>query len=161
MSKATVTNLNSQYPVVPPPKTDLDVVSYKVLSLPEEETKIGLRRPGVIINVVKNVYFNRAGEVIAVEIVFSPLDLDKRQFILESLDRKYEALPDDRPEFWRYTVNDTVVLESTANEISPQRVVDGKGMPAIYTLKNLYFDNALYRSAQDETRKTYQLYNLL
>ena len=161
MDKATVTNLNSRYPMVAPPDSQLDVVSYRILSLPEEQTKVGLRRPGVVIEVVKSVFFNHAGEVVAVEMVFTNLDLDKRRFILDSLDRKYETLPDNRKDFWRYSVNNDIVLESTAVEITPQRVVEGAVMPAVYTLKNLYFDKTLYRAAHDETRKSEQLYNLL
>jgi len=160
-TKAAVTNGNSQYTVMPAPESPLDVVSYRILAVPDERLKIGAIRPGVIVEILKNVYFNKAGEVVAIEMVFTNLDVDKRRYLFEALDRKYEGVPDERRNFWKYKVSANIQLETTVAETAPQQVVGGKVMSASYRVSNLYMHKTRYRAALDEARSSNPLYNLL
>lgn len=159
--KDVVTNENTQYKLVKSPEAPLDVLSYRILVLQEEKLKIGQIRPGEVINVTKHLYFNSTGQLVAIEMEITNLDIDKRSFILDSLGKKYDSLPDDRRDFWRFKITDNIVVESTSTQTTPQREVNGRVMSPIFTIRNLYYVKGPYRTALDESQKTVQLYNLL
>ena len=66
MTKADVTNSNAMFLRIKPPQSTLDVISYLVLSTTEDKVNIGHTRTNVVLDVVKNVYFNTDGRAVAV-----------------------------------------------------------------------------------------------
>jgi len=75
MTYTEVTNASSEYAQVEPPKSSLKVVSFLIATVAEDRIPIGETRPDVTIFVVKNVFFNQADQVVAIEMKFVRLYL--------------------------------------------------------------------------------------
>ncbi|NLF40402.1 hypothetical protein GX586_13240 [bacterium] len=161
MTKADVTNSNAMFLRIKPPQSTLDVISYLVLSTTEDKVNIGHTRTNVVLDVVKNVYFNTDGRAVAIEMVFMNLDPDKKRALFERIDRKYDPLPGTKPNYFRYAVSDRIGLESTAIPTATDPGVGAGDKPSMFTIKNFYFHKAKYPEALRGTKKEILFQNML
>lgn len=161
MTRAAVSNQHARYQPAPRPPSELDALSYVVLAVPENRLGIGHERPNVIVRCVKTIYFNQEGRVVAIEMVFSPLDNDKRVHLLDQLERRYTALPMTRKNFYRYTVSENVVLETTVTPTAFERSAVGIDTPVEFTIRNFYTYRPKYREALQRTTRVPLLDGLL
>jgi hypothetical protein len=161
MTKADLTNSSSMYLRIKPPKSELDVISYLVLSVTEDKIGIGHTRTNVVINVVKNVYFNKEGRAVAIEMVFDNLDPDKKRGLLERIDAKYSILPTTKPDFFRYSVSEHIALDTTAVPTELDGDVSALEKGTMFTVKNFYYHREKYPEAMRGTKKEVLFHNLL
>ena len=161
MSKAAVTNASTQYRALQPPESNLDVLSYLVVAVSEDKVGIGNARPDVTINVIKNVFFNQNQQVVAIEMVFTNLDADKRRYALDRLDNKYDTLPTAKKDFYRYSVSPSILLETTVVPTDSDTSIFLESRPTEFTIRNFYYHKAKYREALQKTKKQVVLDDLI
>lgn len=147
MTKDAVSNQHARYKPAPKPASELDALSYTILAVPEDRIGIGQARPNVIVTCVKTMYFNQDGRVVAIEMIFSRLDNDKRVHLLDQLERRYTALPMTRKNFYRYTLSDNIHLETTVKPTTVASSIFGGNTPVEFTVRNFYTHRPKYREA--------------
>lgn len=147
MTYAQVTNVNAEYATVAPPESELKTVSYLIVSVAEDKIPIGEMRPDVKLHVIKNVYFNQDNRVVAIEMVFSNLDLDKKTFVMRKLDQKYDVIPTEIKNVYRYHVYDNVEILCRVVETMYTENEFGRKIPQAFAVKNLYFHIPKYKEA--------------
>jgi len=147
MTYAEVTNASSEYAQVETPKSPLKVVSFLIASVAEDRIPIGETRADVTIFVVKNVYFNQDGRVVAIEMKFANLDGDKVKFILSKLDAKYDVIRSDvkRNILYKATENIEIHTEVVKTDYSTNEF--GRKKAIAFGIVNLYFHKVKYKEA--------------
>ncbi|MCX7847774.1 MAG: hypothetical protein N2595_07085 [bacterium] len=161
MTREAVSNQHARYKPAPKPTSELDAQSYVVLAVPEDRLGIGQARPNVIVTCVKTIYFNQEGRVVAIEMVFAPLDNDKRVHLLDQLERRYTAQPVTRKNFYRYTVSDNIQLETTVKPTAFQSSIFAGDTPVEFTVRNFYTYRPKYREALERSTRVPLLDGLL
>ncbi len=161
MTKADVSNQHARYKSERPPRSDLDVLSYTILSVPEERIGIGKARPDVMVTCVKNIYFDQDERAVAIEMLFTNIDNDKRVHLLDQLERRYTSQPVSRKNFYRYTVSDNIQLETTLKPTAFETGLFGADMPSEYLLRNFYTHRTKYREALVRSQRAPLLDGLL
>jgi hypothetical protein len=161
MTRAQVTNVLERFRPTEPPKGALPVVAYEIFRLREPRIGIGNARPDVLVGCTQAVYFNQSNQVVAIEMQFDNLDIDKVQHILNKLQDKYTSLPSDRENTYNYEVNPQVKLRTTV--AATQYSSDPIGGPRrnMSTVRNLYMYETRYREALKDTNKAVIIDNLL
>ena len=154
MTYTDVTNASSEYAQVETPKSPLRVVSFLIATVAEDRIPIGETRSDVTIFVVKNVFFNQAGYVVAIEMKFANLDGDKVKFILRKLDAKYDVIRSDTKRSFLYKVSENIEIET---EVVPTDFVTnefGRKKAFAFGVVNLYYQKEKYKEALKKTGDT-------
>jgi hypothetical protein len=161
MTRADVTNVLARYRPATPPKSLLKAVSYEIFKLAETRIGIGNSRPNVMVSCTQTVYFNTSNEVIAIDMRFDNMDIDKVQHVLSKLQDKYESLLSDRANAYQYQVDPNVKLRTEV--IATEYTSDPIGGPIrnMSTVKNTYMYETKYRAALKDTDKAVIIENLL
>jgi len=153
MTKAAVTNIDARYHVLSSPVNDLDTTRCLLLSVPEEKLGIGNVRPGFKVNIIRTVFFDKDDRAVAIEMTFSPVDIDKRNHILTQLERKYIGQPRVRKDAYKYRVSPVVELLTTVEPCGPRRT-NGPNTSSDYTVRNLYYHTSQFPAAVRQVQST-------
>lgn len=147
MTKEAVSNQHARYKMAAKPASELDGLSYVILEVPEDRIGIGQARPNVIVTCVKTMYFNQDGRVVAIEMMFSRLDNDKRVHLLSQLERRYTPQPMTRKNFYRYTLSENIQLETTVKATGYATSIFSGDVPVEFSVRNFYTHRPKYREA--------------
>ena len=146
MTKAAVTNIDARYHVLSSPVNELDTTRCLLLSVPEEKLGIGNVRPGFKVDITRTVFYDQDDRAVAIEMTFSPVDIDKRNHILTQLERKYLGQPRVRKDAYKYRVSPVIELLTTVEPCGPRRT-NGPNTSSDYTVRNLYYHTSQFPAA--------------
>jgi hypothetical protein len=161
MTRADVTNVLGRFRSAKPAQSVLDSVSYLIFRLSEPRIGIGNARPDVMVSCYQTVFFNQADEVVAIEMRFENLDIDKTQHVLNKLQDKYVSLASDRAYTYNYQVDPNVILRTEVLTVEYQSDPIGGPRKNMSNVKNTYMYESKYREALKKTNKAVIIENLL